>query len=417
MRDPQRQNIFGNKFSVSYPDFPSMSRLPRYMIIHQEMGHHDIVELYYQVMSPFMTKAIKTGSPIQITWSNDKTSGTFIGYTTKVSFPTAQMMERYVKVTCTAASFVMKEKKSKIWVNRTASEIVAEIAKTFNFVPKVTSSPVRFSQQSLTGHTYWSKIAELSQRIGYGFHAIGTELHFHPIDTMIDRFMTTIPILSMLDSYTNPQSHYKAQTLDRFDANAGDFIESGGHNRSVKVVSGVDPVTGKYYSTQSSPNAVGKNLRNDTKEPLFSSIESSVVVSSQAMAQSMADGKAHLSRLSVPGSGTAQGDPRISPWNTVEIRGTGSTTDGFWVVKSATHTIHYDGRYRTEFECVTDGIGGNAPSATRPVSAGLAPVRNVSLALTDAQTRPSSYKLLAQQNMISQGSNGFKVLPRRWVGV
>ena len=412
MRDPERQNLYGSKFSVSFPDFPGMTRLPRYMNVHQKMGNHDMIELQYQALSPFMVKSLKTGVPVKVTYSNDKTTGTFLGHVTDISYPIAQTLERPVTITCTASSYVMKDKSSKIWVNRTATEIVSEIGSKFGFKVHTTPHKTRFSQQSLSGHSWWEKINELGTRIGYGVKVIGTELYFQPIDVMIDTFVSTIPILSFSDPFTNIYSNYNAQTLNKFEPKLGDFVQTDGVSRTTKVVSGVDPVTGQVYKAQSSPHTIGKAVRQTLTAPLFSTVEASTVVSSAAMAKDMADAKAQSSRLAIPAKGEALGDPRISPWGTVQVNGTGSTTDGFWVVKSAVHTIHYDGRYTTSFTCATDGIGLNKPSATRPSGASLVPIRNI---INTTQKTPSSSKLAAATAMVSQSSTGFHKVPRRWV--
>jgi hypothetical protein len=49
----------------------------------------------------------------------------------------------------------------KIWVKKTAPAIVEDIAKTFKLKAVVTPHPVIFSQQSLSGHSYFEKVQEL----------------------------------------------------------------------------------------------------------------------------------------------------------------------------------------------------------------------------------------------------------------
>lgn len=418
MLDPERQNRFGSKFTVTMPDFPSMTVQPKYVKMYQSMGNHDVVELYYERFSPFLTQSLKTGVPVQLDWKNDKVSGKFIGYTTEALHFSEQTIKRGVKITCVAASYVMKEKTSKIWVNKTASEIVTDIAKLSKLKPVVTPSPVRFSQQSLAGITRWEKVKELADRIGYGFHVTNSELHFHPVDTMIDKFMTVTPVMAFIDPFQNMVSEYNAQTLDSFAPRTGDFIQGEGHYRTEKIVSGVDPVTAKLLTHTSTPSKVGKQVRKSTKEALFSSPETTVVVGSQAMAQAMSTAKAQLSRLSIPADGVGQGDPRIAPWRTIEVRGIDDVSDGYWIVKSAIHFIHIDGRYQVEFTCLTDGTGANKPSATRPSSAGSSPARNITQELSGAAiSTPTITKLSAPATMISQKANGFKTTPRRWVGI
>lgn len=418
MRDPQRQNRFSSKFKVTMPDFPSMTVQPKYIKIYQAMGNHDVVELYYQRFSPFLTQSLKTGVPVQIDWQNDKVNGKFIGYTSDAVHFSEQTIKRGVKITCIAASYVAKEKESKIWINKTASDIVTDIAKMSKLKPVVTPSSIIFSQQSLAGITRWEKVKELADRIGYGFHVNGAELHFHPVDVMIDKFMTVTPVMSFIDPFQNVVSEYNAQTLDSFAPKTGDFVQGEGYYRTDKTVSGVDPVTAQLLTYTSSPNKVGKKVRATTKEALFSSPETTIVIGSQPMAKAMADAKAQLSRLSIPAEGVGQGDPRIAPWRTIEVRGIDEVSDGYWVVNSATHFIHVDGRYQVEFTCSTDGTGANKPSATRPSNAGNSPSRDITQELAGAAiSAPTITKLSAPATMISQKNNGFKVTPRRWVGI
>ena len=417
MLDPERQNRFGNSFKVIYPDFPSMNTQPKYVKMYQSINKHDVVELYYQRFSPFLLKAIKTGVPIQLDWKNDKVSGKFVGYTSDVVHVSDQTLKRGIKITCLSSSYVLKTTESKIWTNKTATEIATEIAKKFKLKAHITPDQTRFTQQSLAGHTYWEKLVELADRIGYGVQVTGAELHFHPIDKMIDESITTMPVMSFLDPTISPTSAFNAQTLDSFTPKFGDYVQTEGHNRTEKTVSGVDPISAKIVKNVSSPNKVGKNIRKETKDPLFPKVETKIVVASQQMAKAMAEGKSNLSRLSLPATGIGQGDPRIAPWKTIEVRGINEVADGYWVIKSVEHFIHIDGRYQVEFVCATDGSGHNKQSATRPASTGTAPVRNVMSELeSGVYATTTAPKLSAPATMVSQANMGYKVSPRRWVG-
>lgn len=417
MLDPLRQNRFTNSFKINFPDFPGLTKPARSIIITQEMGNHDIVEIYYSTFSSVFFKAIKTGVPVEITWRNDKVSEKFVGYTVDASYITAQQLDRDLKITCVGASYPFKDRTSKIWQNKTATEIATEIAKKFKLKPFVTPSPIRFTQQSLSGQSYWEKLNELAKKIGYGVRVIGTELHFHPIDKMVDQFMTTIPIMSFKDPLQDPESNRDVPTLTYFEPIVGDHIESAEFSRSTNLVSGVDPITGKLVSYQTSSNKVGKNLRIDTKDPLFSTVETNTVVASAAMAKSLSESRAQLGRFTIPANAVGQGDPRISPWRTFEVQGTGVTTDGYWVVQKAQHVLHGDGRYLVEFTCLADGVGPNKASATRPSSAGPVPFRNIANELlTGAQKSPTSTTLSSTTILTNQRKAGYKTNPRRWGG-
>jgi phage protein D len=414
--DPQRQFKYGSSFNLSFPDYPSFTRKPTLAVLYQEMGAHDILELTFTYSSSFLLKTLTTGTPMKFTWNSEKASKTFYGYVSHISPMTQQTITRSVTVSCIGSSYPLKETASKIYTNITGSEFATQVAKQFNLNPVVTNSTVRFSQISMAGHSYFEKLNEVAKKIGWSFQVDNTNLYFNPIDTQIDKFMDSIPMLSFLDPYTNNTAQLYSQTLNSFKTKLGDYVESDVNNRSNKVVAGVDPVTGVPYKAISSPKTVGTSIRTTTKDPLFSKVESGTVANSNAMAKAMADAKAQLSRLSIPGSGEAQGDPRISPWRTIQINGTGSLSDGYWIVKSAEHIMNINGKYTTNFTCATDGINDNRPSPTRPgTSAGITPVSIASSISTASNAKTSSTKLSAAAAMVSQSQSGFNVVPRRWV--
>ena len=411
------QNRTGSKFTVTYPDFPSMKVPPHHVRIHQEIGHHDVVELSYTRFNSFYQRVLKTGVPIYITWNNDKASGTFVGYVMDVTPVVQQSLYNPTIVRCIGAPLALKEGGYKIWKNQTGAQIVSSIAKQFGLKPIVTEDNVIFSQQSLAGHTYWEKIQEIAKRKGYVSHCYGTELHFHPLDKMIDITMTTIPVFSFFEPYTNPWASVLSQTLDHFKPTNGDFFAHAENKRTTKTVSVVDPVTAKLTTHSHKANGVGKNLRETTKDPLFKESLSNVITGTAKMAESLAAAYAQLSRFSVHAEGKGQGDPRVAPYRTIEINGTGSTTDGFWVIKKVTHMIVNDGRYQIDFTCMADGTDKNKASSSRPATAGRIPLRNLNYDTTTGTTvKPTSVKLNAAKPLIAQTNAGWKVTPRRWVG-
>ena len=418
MRNTGTQSRLSSYYSVSYPDFPSIEIQPNEVVLHQEMGKHDILELRYTLLTPFILKALKTGTPVQLTWKNDKVSGNFFGYTTVVSLPIKYQDYQETKIQCVGTSYPLKETSFKVWTNKTASQIAIELAKKAKLKPMVTPHKTIFTQQSLSGKSYWEKLNELAETIGYGMQVSGTELHFHPIDKMINQFMTTIPVLYSDNSFVSPFNNFNAPTLDAFEARIGDYLETSGEpNRSTNTVAGVDPVTGKVYSSTTSPNKVGKSIRTNTKDPLFLKNKTNIVVNSSAMAKSLSEAASHLGRLSIPGKGKAQGDPRIAPWRTVEIQGTQGGGDGFWVIKKAIHSLYISGEYEVEFECRTDGVGGNKPSAFRPSSAGTVPYRNIQNDMMgNSKNKPSVTTLNSSKTLVSQGASGYKTTPRQWRG-
>jgi len=410
------QNRQGSSYKVTYPDFADFDVQPSYMALLQEVGKQDIVELKYPFFNTFYQEALKTGVPVHIKWSNDKVSSEFFGYVYSVSSDVNQTLNKPFKVKCIGSGMVLKESGKKVWVNKTASDIVTEIANKYKLKPKVTSSSVKFNQQSLVNHTYWEKVQELARRIGYVSQVIGTELHFHPVDKMINQFMTSIPTLFFTTSDINTYMGTLSHTLDLFRPLVGDHADKESYKRRIKTVSGVDPITSMPYTVSASPNLVGKKLRKTTKDPLFNESLTTTISESSSMAKTVVEAHAHLSRFSILAEGIGQGDPRIAPYRTVEIQGTGNVTDGFWVIKKVEHSLTFDGRYSVEFMCMSDGVGSNKSSGFRPDVAGVG-VRNVAYELVmGGNVRSTSSRISAVTPMIKNNSAGFKITPRRWVG-
>jgi len=412
------QNRLGTSFTISYPDFPSFTVTPKGFTLIQEAGKQDVLEVTYLRDSSVFYKGLKTGATVKLKWkTSNNIVGEFFGYVVDYTPITQQTLRRPVTIRAIGSSLPLKESSSKIWKNKTAPDIVTEIAKKFKLKPIVTPHPMIFSQQSMLNHTYWEKVQELASRIGYVAQVHGTELHFHPIDKMIDKFITTIPVLSFFDSVGNIWNELNSQTLDMFKPKVGDYIDKSSNSKKEKVVHGVDPVTGKFYLSKKSPTTVGKNLRTSNLNPLFLENLPGAITGNAKMADTLAQAHAQLSRFSIVADAASQGDPRIAPYRTVEINGTGSTTDGNWIVKKARHQCYYDGRYEVEFTCMTDGTGRNKSSAFRPESASVIPVRNIQQELsTGTSSKPTVTKLRSPQMLVNKSNVGFKATPSRWVG-
>ena len=412
------QNRLGTSFTVTYPDFPSFIVTPKSFTLTQEAGKQDVLEISYLRDSKVFYKGLRTGATVKLKWkTSNNIVGEFFGYIIDYTPVTQQTLRRPITIRAIGASLPLKEGGNKIWRNKTAPDIVTEIAKKFKLKPVVTPHPMIFSQQSMVNHTYWEKIQELAKRIGYVAQVSGTELHFHPMDKMIDKFITTIPVLSFFDPLGNIWSEFNSQTLDMFKPKVGDFIDKSSNSKKNKLVSGVDPVTGKFYSSSKSPTNVGKNLKTSNLNPLFSEALSTTITGNARMADTFSKAHAQLSRFSITADAASQGDPRIAPYRTVEINGTGSLTDGNWIVQKTRHQCYYDGRYEVEFTCVTDGTGKNKSSAFRPEKASVIPVRNIQQELsTGAVSKPTVTKLRSPQMLVNKSNTGFKVTPSRWVG-
>lgn len=412
------QSRVGTTFEVVFPEFPTFKQAPQWVRLTQEQGKQDVVEIAYASFDKHFQKGLKTGVTIKLTWRTAYAKETWVGYVYNSDDTTQSTLKRNVIVRGLGGAFPLKEGGNKVWKNKTAPEIVEDICRQYKLKAVVDKSNVRFGMQSLVGGiTKWEKIQELADRIGFHAYVSNTTLYFQRIDRLIDQFNSVIPVMSYNDGSVNAGVVFEAQTLDHFTAKLGDMRETEGATKAYKTVHGIDPVTGKSHSHTASPSTVGKNVREKVSAPLFTQVFSHMVADTQAVAKELAEGMAHLARFSLHGSGKGQGDPRIAPYKTVEINGTGSETDGFWVVKRAEHYMTYDGRYTIDFKCMADGAGKNKSGTFRRSTASTIPVRDVAYEMaTGGKQAPSTPTLSSRQPMVSQTRGGFNVTPNRWVG-
>ena len=414
----QTQNRFGTEVFVSFPEFPTIELSVRSFKLVQEAGKHDRAELQFNSFSPIYYKMLSTGVLIKVIWRTQHASGEFIGHVYSSKLKTQATITKNAIIKAMGASFPLKESNSKIWINRTPSDVVTEIGKLTGIKTVVTPYNLTYQQISMAGHTYWEKIQELAFQHGYVAQMIGAELHFHPIDVMLAKWGTSIPILSHQGGEIPFGIIHESQTLDFFEANVDDLGEHGGNSRRDKLVEGFDPFTGRPYSSTSSPNTVGKNLRKSTKDSFFKEHMPQVMSVSADAAKKLAEAQAQNSRWSISAEGAGQGDPRISPYRTIQINGTYDHTDGFWVVKRVEHTVLFDGRYTVDFTCVVDGLYNNLAAPFRPAVAALIPSRNEELELsTGLKTGVSASKTVSTKPIIKSNKPIVEPTPSRWKSV
>jgi phage protein D len=417
MSEQGTQVRYSTSFTVSFPDFPSFDLNPRLVNLKQARGLQDLLTIVYPVYSQQYMDALHTGVAVKLSWSNEKGGGDWYGYVYSVHPDVNQSLDRPLIVKCLGAALGLKEGGTKIWTNKYASDIVTEIAKQFKLSPKVTPSKIFFSQQTLYQHTYWEKIQELAHDSGYVAQLIGTELHFHPLDRMIDQSMGSSPILEYKELVGEPKSAIEGATLDNFVLSAGDFSANKQGNKRVKTIAFVDPLTGNLSTSSSDSSKTGRALRGNSKAPLFSENLHSTMVANKPMAEAMAFGAAQLDRYTHSGSGLAQGDLRISPYKTVQIKGVGPQVDGPWVITEVTHYIDHVGAAKSDFKCMADGSAVARMDAFRTENNTQIALRNLEYEITNqVQSKPTDTRLVGSTIMVNETDGGFVTAPRRWAG-
>lgn len=412
----------GTSFAATFPTLPSLTVEPRRIDLYEEQNSHDLLVLEYPSESPLWFQSITTGVPVSFTWKQDTLSRTFVGYVSSISKVNAAQRMDFMQVTCVGATYPLKERVTRVFKNVTIPQAVEQIVSEYGFAFSGQEHTQVFPQLTIAGSTYWEWIQEQAKRIGYGVVVDGMDFVFKPLDTIIDLGFSNAAVLSMGNQTVPFNTQFLDRTLDYFKVISGANIEDTVNNRAIKVVGGVDPITGKAFTADKSPGDTGTNLRTNVSDVLFTEYRTERVVNDQAIAIAAAEGAAQLARFNIPARVKCQGDPRIRPFGTVYVNGTGSLTDGFWTVRAAHHMFHKVGDYEMELTVATDGLGESRQNAFRTRGASLVGTINLVSAVANATSEvislgPSQPRLSQTSTVSKENEQGFLNNPSLWKAV
>ena len=179
---------------------------------------------------------------------------------------------------------------------------------------------------------------------------------------------------------------------------------------------GVDPNSGALVTAEARPEDTIFGIRTSIGDSLFTEFRSDRVVDSEAMSLSLAKGSAELSRLSIPAKAKGQGDPRMRPYQSIYIQGTGTDTDGYWVIDEVKHTI-ISGDYNVDMTILVDGFGSLNESPARKSTAVSDKLVNITERIKTGTIQGDSResKLKTYKAAILPSDNGYLSSPSRWV--
>lgn len=409
----------GTKFTVTWPSLPSFKTLPIRIDLIQKQYNHDVAILEYSMTSPLYFETIKTGVLVEFTWVQEGMSRSWVGYVSSIDKVVNSRRDIAMKIHCVGASFPLKQRATRVFNNSSIPEAVEKIAKEFGLRYSGVNDSRKFPQLTMTGHSYWEWMQEQAKRIGYALVIDGTNLIFKPIDLVINESFSTAPVMSYDSTPTVTNTMYLDRTLDYFKALNGEHIEHDSEMRMNKIVGGVDPITNKLKISVAKPNLIGKSMRTDVSDVLFNDYKTSEVANGGSSVEHAALGLAHTSRFSLPADAKGQGDPRLAPFGTVLITGTGELTDGFWLVKEAHHTIHRSGDYMVELKLATDGLGKTKESVFRNRDKSTRGSVNLSEALKNkgkpkAPFQKKDARAVFYSNQVKVNNQGYNRTPAVW---
>ena len=355
----QGKNLRSTRIYVEFPTMPSLADRPSYIDIYQEQYHHEIAVLSFNRTSERRFKDIPTGLPVQVTWAQGRRKKVWIGYVSHVEKTVQGSFEQPMSIHCVGASYPLKERATRTFQNMTVPEVAKLIANEFGMKLVSDNHPTRFSQLSMTGHSYWEWLVEHAKKIGYALYVDGTTIYLERFDRVIARKQTDTALLFFDGKYLPPRSRHVDRTLHYFKVLKGDGIETNQFLRTNKVTAGVSPYSTSITSKEVAPNQTGIGVREITSDVLFKEYRNDVVAQDPDIARELAKAAASMSRFNIPAKVKCIGDVRISPFVPVQILGTGTKTDGMWITQKVRHNIRSNGEYDIEAVVLTDGTGAN----------------------------------------------------------
>jgi phage protein D len=365
--------------------------------------------------------SIKTGVPVKLEWSQGKQTNTWLGYVSFISKENSAQRSQPMTIRCVGASFALKQSVQRVFRNKTIQDAARQIANenNFSFVGDTIPNEVRYEQLVIAGDSYWEWLQSMASYIGCVVYVTGTKMYFKRIPSLINLGSTNVPVLQMWDNAIPATAVGMDRTLSYFKIISGEYVEGQPTLRTQKISGGVDPLTGRAFYAKATPKKSRDALRKTTSDVLFDDPITTSVAHGPTMARSIAEGAAFLAQFSIPAKAVGQGDPRIRPYFPVYIDGTGTDSDGYWMVEEAIHEFHISGEYRVKLRLLTDGIGASKTSPYRQATASLAGTINLTQALINktpalASSPGKSSKLVLKGPIIKQGNQGYMRTPTKW---
>jgi phage protein D len=407
----------GTSYLVKYLGIPSLELQPSVIHVHMAEASHDVAVMFYRGENVKYGPALKTGSPVQITWTAPKASGEFIGYVSSITPASVTGFNNPLKIVCIGASFPLKNKVTTIYVDKSATDVVKEIGAKHNLRVVTTDHPLKFPQLSQSGISDWEFLCELAERIGYGLRVDGTTIVFKPRSELFENNLTAAPVFSMEQPVA--QDLIFSRTLISFEPLIAEYLDTSqlfgtnqtgvNHAWATKSVQGVSPTTALIIKNKADELDVplDERVRTTVTKTLFDDASTNHVVHTDEEARTAVKSHIEKSRFFLPARAVCEGDPRAKPYMPVYVVGTSQDTDGYWVIKEATHILEPGAKYTMELILHTDGVGESR--SVDPPEYSLK-----ELTVTDNTQTLSTPQLVSKGVAVKEKSTSFEGYPERW---
>lgn len=238
-------DAWNSEFSVSFPkalDFPLLLINAE---LYQDINQHDRLVLHFKGSPTAEDQAIVSGDPVEFTFKSGEIESKFVGYIHTIEQPSGGLSGN-TNVICVSASYLLKNSDQNIYKNKTADQVVSQIAKQFGMEaitqrhPKVRPSTVQ------AGQSYWSLLRRLANQTGFALKAENTTIFFVSKSKMTLTKKINAPYFKYItidDNGVITPSNRLAGTVLAFEPRVSDASPESGV-RVDRVITGVNYANG-----------------------------------------------------------------------------------------------------------------------------------------------------------------------------
>lgn len=342
-------------FSVQFPRSSVTGRISwKSLEVLQDINKHDVCVVTFRSFVPSYPATLGPGTPVTIQYGARGSIGTFVGNVAKAS-PSKKLGDNYEHtLTCVSTSRQLRQTDRNVWNNKTYPEVVQAIGKKLGFKVVTKQHSLRKKTITQTGGPYWKFLTEIANLCGYALRVEGTTIYFLPLSDMIKVFTAGASQFS----YSNGTDTAR---IFNFTASLGNTSDDPDDLADSATVTSFGPSDTEAVDVTEYP---GSAIRpNKTYRAAFDKSNPRTIAYTRAEAKALAKGMADRGQMAYDAHLSSGGEPGLSPYHPVYIDSGDTTTTGWWIVKSARHTI-IKNEYTCESVVSTDEV--SQQTAVRP---------------------------------------------------
>jgi hypothetical protein len=369
-----------NYIKVSFPNSTKQLKRVYEFTYHQHNYHHDYATIQFRDwgVDPTLTRP---GTLIQLNLSGKE----FSGYVHDVK-NFQDNSTHITEIGFIGASYVMRQASQATYHNVTADQVVAQIAKKYNFAYKTTPHPRVYTQLSQAGMTDWEFMVKLAKQSGYFLRAENTALYFQPL---LNDFKE---LIYEAEHYTKVDAGFKpVKPLYSFRPIVGETLSTQGADKAAISIAGINPRTGQYFKYTKQNRS--ETTRQISHPELFDKHATHVVANDYNTAVSEAYSADEKSVFPYSAEVEVLGSVNLRPGMPVYLDGVGTEYSGYWTILSIQHHVAEESlniqRYTSIMTVGSDSLGV-VNSLDYPNKPSIRPMRHIKPNVRNTRVKPKT---------------------------